>query len=81
MDHGKRDVSDFPIATGASYKHDYSPGVDISRYKNIPVPTSLMAYHSDYDFLGSYDHGRRAGMLHVANHPCAGQEAMDLGQW
>ena len=68
MDHGKRDVSDFPIATGVYYKHDYSPGADISRYKNIPVPTSFMAYHSDYDFLGSYDHGRRAGMLHVANH-------------
>lgn len=68
MDHGKRDVSDFPIATGTYYKQDYAPGTDISRYKNIPVPTSFMAYHSDYDFLGSYDHGRGAGMLHVANH-------------
>ena len=68
MDHGKRDVSDFPLATGVYYKHDYSPGTDISRYRNIPVPTSFMAHHSDYDFLGSYDHGRRAGMLHVANH-------------
>ena len=35
MDHGKRDVSRFPIATGEYYKHDYSEGVDISRYKNI----------------------------------------------
>ncbi len=40
MDHGKRDVSRFPIATGVYYKYDYSAGVDISRYKNIPVPTS-----------------------------------------
>ena len=68
MDHGKRDVSDFPIATGTYYKVNYAPGTDISRYKNIPVPTSYMAYHSDYDFVGDYDHGRRAGMLHVANH-------------
>ena len=68
MDHGKRDVSDFPVATGTYNKYDYSPGADISRYRNIPVPTSYMAYHSDYDFLGSYDHGRRAGMMHVANH-------------
>ena len=68
MDHGKRDVSDFPIATGVYYKQDYAPGTDISRYKNIPVPTSFMACHSDYDFLGSYDHARQAGMLHVANH-------------
>lgn len=39
FDHGKRDVSTFPIATGTYYKVDYSPGTDISRYKNIPVPT------------------------------------------
>ena len=68
MDHGKRDVSTFPIATGTYYKMDYSEGVDISRYKNIPVPTSYMAYHSDYDFMGCYDHEKKAGMLHVANH-------------
>ncbi|HEU5102453.1 MAG TPA: DUF5107 domain-containing protein, partial [Roseiflexaceae bacterium] len=68
MDHGKRDVSDFPIATGTYYKMNYAPGTDISRYKNIPVPTSYMAYHSDFDFVGCYDHGRQAGMMHVANH-------------
>ena len=68
MDHGKRDVSRFPIATGVYYKQDYSAGVDISRYKNIPVPTSYMAYHSDYDFVGGYDHGKHAGILHVADH-------------
>ena len=68
MDHGKRAVSDFPIATGTYYKVNYAPGTDISRYKNIPVPTSYMAFHSDFDFVGSYDHARRAGMLHVANH-------------
>ena len=68
MDHGKRDVSEFPIAKGTYYKVDYSPGTDISRYRNIPVPTSYMAYHSDYNFVGSYDHGRQAGLLHVADH-------------
>ncbi len=68
MDHGKRDVSSFPVATGTYYKMDYAPGTDISRYKNIPVPTSYMAYHSDFDFLGCYDHGVQAGMMHVANH-------------
>jgi hypothetical protein len=68
MDHGKRDVSRFPIATGTYYKVDYSAGVDISRYRNIPVPTSYMAYHSDFDFVGGYDHAKKAGLLHVANH-------------
>ncbi|MCI1774069.1 DUF5107 domain-containing protein [Paenibacillus lautus] len=67
FDHGKRDVSKFPIATGTYYKQDYSAGVDISKYRNIPVPTSYMAYHSDYDFVGGYDHGLKAGILHVAN--------------
>lgn len=67
-DHGKRDVSSFPIATGTYYKVDYSPGTDISMYKNIPVPTSYMAVNSEFDFVGGYHHGKKAGLLHVANH-------------
>ncbi|WP_022775151.1 tetratricopeptide repeat protein [Butyrivibrio sp. AE2015] len=67
-DHGKRAVSRFPIATGEYYKHDYSEGVDISRYKNIPVPTSYMAEKSDFDFVGGYDYKKEAGLLHVADH-------------
>ncbi len=67
-DHGKRAVSRFPIATGQYYKHDYSEGVDISRYKNIPVPTSYMAEKSDYNFVGGYDYQKKAGLLHVADH-------------
>lgn len=68
MDHGKRDVSRFPISTSTYYKMDYSEGVDISLYKNIPVPTSYMAYHSDYDFIGNYDYQKEAGLLHIADH-------------
>jgi len=68
FDHGKRDVSNFPIATGVYYKHDYGAGVDISRYKNIPVPTSYMCAHSDYNFVGGYDYGVEAGILHIADH-------------
>jgi tetratricopeptide (TPR) repeat protein len=68
FDHGKRDVSTFPMATGTYYKVDYSPGTDISRYKNIPVPTSYMAINSKYDFVGGYEHDTHAGILHVADH-------------
>lgn len=68
FDHGKRDVSNFPIATGTYYKQDYSAGVDISKYKNIPVPTSYMAIQSKYDFVGGYEEEAKAGLLHVANH-------------
>lgn len=68
FDHGKRDVSSFPIATGVYYKQDYSAGVDISKYKNIPVPTSYMAIQSKYDFVGGYEDDIRGGLLHVADH-------------
>lgn len=68
FDHGKRDVSNFPIATGIYYKQDYSAGVDISKYKNIPVPTSYMAIRSRYDFVGGYEENTHAGLLHVADH-------------
>ncbi|HJZ39775.1 MAG TPA: DUF5107 domain-containing protein, partial [Bacteroidales bacterium] len=71
FDHGKRDVSTFPISTGKYYKVDYSPGTDISRYKNIPVPTSYMAITSDYDFVGGYENDSKGGLLHVANHHVA----------
>ncbi len=68
FDHGKRDVSEFPIAKGVYYKVDYAPGTDISRYKNIPVPTSYMAIHSDYDFVGGYENDSKGGLLHIADH-------------
>jgi len=68
FDHGKRDVSEFPIAKGTYYKVDYAPGTDISRYKNIPVPTSYMAVNSKYNFVGGYENDSKGGLLHVANH-------------
>jgi len=68
FDHGKRDVSTFPIATGTYYKIDYSAGVDISNYKNIPVPTSYMAINSEFNFVGGYENDTKAGVLHVASH-------------
>lgn len=68
FDHGKRDVSAFPIAKGTYYKVDYSPGTDISRYKNIPVPTSYMAVNSKYNFVGGYENDSKGGLLHIANH-------------
>ncbi|MGN0220538.1 MAG: DUF5107 domain-containing protein [Prevotella sp.] len=68
FDHGKRAVSSFPIATGTYYKVDYSAGVDISNYRNIPVPTSYMAVNSRFNFEGGYENDTRAGMLHVASH-------------
>lgn len=69
LDHGKREVSNFPISTGEYYKYDYSEGIDISKYKNVPVPTSYMAVPSKFDFVGGYEAGNvNGGLLHVANN-------------
>lgn len=45
-----------------------SPPNDLSWYANIPVPTSFMALGSEEDFFGGYDHKRKAGVVHFANH-------------
>src|SRR3984885_6872736 len=47
------------------------PPNDLSRYANIPVPTSYMIVNSREDFFGGYDHAARAGMVHVADHHIA----------
>ncbi|MDR0574518.1 MAG: DUF5107 domain-containing protein [Tannerella sp.] len=80
FDHGKRDVSSFPVATGIYYKQDYSAGIDISRYANIPVPTSYMAIQSEYDFVGGYNEKSNTGLLHVANrHVSPGKKQWTWG--
>ena len=40
-----------------------------------------LAHHSDYDFVASYDHKKRGGLLHIAfdHHISPGRKAMDLG--
>ncbi len=80
FDHGKRDVSEFPIAKGVYYNVDYSPGTDISRFSNIPVPTSYMAYKSDFNFMGGYENDTKGGLLHVANrHVSPGKKQWTWG--
>jgi tetratricopeptide (TPR) repeat protein len=70
-DHAKRAVSEFPVARGFYYGVDYTRGVDIRWWGNIPVPTSYMVMHSEYEFAGGYDHRRRAGVVHVADRRIA----------
>src|SRR6266851_685389 len=70
-DHAKRAISSFPIARNFYYGVDYRKGVDISWYKNIPVPTSYMVTESQYDFFGGYDYQKNAGVVHFANRHIA----------
>jgi tetratricopeptide (TPR) repeat protein len=66
-DHSKRAIAHFPIARELYYGYDFR-GVDISWYRNLPVPSSYFAGESRYDFFGGYDHSRRVGLVHIANH-------------
>lgn len=70
-DHAKRAISSFPVARNYYYGVDYTRGVDIRWYRNIPVPTSYMVTESRYNFFGGYDHRRQAGLVHVADHHVA----------
>ena len=82
-DHAKRAVTAFPAADRPYYGIDYparkdaahpdgAPDADrIDWYRNIPVPTSYMALGTQDDFFGGYDHGRRAGFVHWADHQVA----------
>ena len=77
-DHARRAISRFPLCESTYYGIDYGArrkqkdggraANDLSWYANIPVPTSYMALGSRYDFVGGYDHARRAGVVHVADH-------------
>jgi len=79
-DHAKRAVSSFPVARNFYYGIDYTKGVDITWYKNIPVPTSYMVLDSRYDFFGGYDHEKKAGLVHVANrHVSPGKKLWTWG--
>ncbi|HXY41187.1 MAG TPA: DUF5107 domain-containing protein, partial [Vicinamibacteria bacterium] len=66
--HAKVDFAPWPLARGPFMGIDYAPGTNLAFWKNHPHPVSFFVYHSDLDFLGGYDHGRRAGVVHVADH-------------
>ena len=65
--HSKIDFTYWPIAQGKYMGHDYT-GADISWWKNSPVSNSFFAWGRTSDFMGGYDHGRHAGVVHVADH-------------
>ena len=66
--HAKTDFAPWPLARGPFVGIPYAPGTNLGLWKNHPHPVSFFVYHSDLDFLGGYDHGRHAGVAHVADH-------------
>ena len=65
--HAKTDFAPWPLARGPFVGRDFAPGTDLSLWKNHPYPISFFVYRSEKDFLGGYDHGKRAGVVHVAD--------------
>jgi tetratricopeptide (TPR) repeat protein len=65
--HAKVDFAPWPLARGPFVGRDYPPGTDLSRWKSHPYPISFFVYRSSLDFLAGYDHGREAGVVHVAD--------------
>lgn len=65
--HSKNDFAHWPIANENYRGVDYK-GVDLSWWKNHPEPVSFFAWDKQEDFMGGYDHGKQAGMVHVADH-------------
>jgi tetratricopeptide (TPR) repeat protein len=66
--HGKNQFSRWPISREVFNRMDYTGGVDVSWWKNHPRATSFFAWNYLEDFLAGYDHGKEAGVVHVADH-------------
>jgi tetratricopeptide (TPR) repeat protein len=65
--HGKNQFTRWPIGDGVFAGTDYK-GLDLSWWKSHPSPISFFAWNYQDDFLGGYDHGKRAGIALVADH-------------
>ncbi|HYA48845.1 MAG TPA: DUF5107 domain-containing protein, partial [Burkholderiales bacterium] len=66
--HGKNQFSGWPISHEVYNGQDYTKGVDVSWWKSHLTPTSFFAFNAEEDFLGGYDHGRKAGVAFIGDH-------------
>ena len=69
--HYKRSVTTYPVANndkfGAYNGLLFDGDTDISKHKNTEHATSYFSADSKYDFFGGYDHGKGAGVVHIAD--------------
>jgi len=79
--HSRAFMATYPVARQVFAGVDWRKGVDISWYKNVTGCVSYFASPSKYDFFGGYDHGRQAGIIHVADHHISpGKKLFTWGQ-
>ncbi len=69
--HAKREFTAWPFSTTRFAGADFSAGVDVSWYKNNVSSNSFFAWNYQDDFFAGYDHGKRAGIMSVADHHIA----------
>ncbi len=80
--HGKHVFTTWPFASSSKVLNNegYSPGDDLSWWKSHPSPISLFALNCSEDFMAGYDHGKEAGLVHVADHHIvAGKKLWEWG--
>jgi len=65
--HAKNDFVHWPVGRGRYQGSDYA-GKDLSWWKTHPKAVSCFAWDLREDFMGGYDHGQDAGLVHIGNH-------------
>lgn len=73
--HYKRSVTTYPIANNdrfGAFNGIYFQGdTDISKHRNTRKATSYFSAESKYDYFGGYNNGKKAGVVHIADHHIA----------
>jgi tetratricopeptide (TPR) repeat protein len=69
--HAKNEFLRWPISDRDFLGVEFGKPVDVSWWKNHPSYSSWFAVGSQGDFFGGYDHGKHAGVIHVADHHVA----------
>ena len=78
--HSRAFMTTYPVARDLYAGLDWRTGVDISWLKNVSYSTSYFANPSKYEFFGGYDHGKQAGIIHVADpHISPGKKLFTWG--
>ena len=67
--HNNRDFIRWPLsnATDKYASTSYVEGVDLTWWKNHPNPVSFFMWDIKEGFIGGYDYGAHAGMVHVGD--------------
>ncbi|MCE5269757.1 DUF5107 domain-containing protein [bacterium] len=67
--HAKHEFTRWPWSDNVyNGLEGYAGGRDLSWWKSHPSPISIFAFEAGEDFMGGYNHGLGAGVLHVADH-------------